>query len=381
MEFFEDGVAVKLNAEREADNSKVLKNSIVLKVLGNGVPFSVCCSELRRQWSHYGKFHLTSIGLDWILCSFNSSEVVDEVLNEGPWYVKGLIVGIDRWTPAFDPNSFKGISGPVWIRLPCLPLYCWDEDSIARIASCFGSPMYVDGNTFWWSKREFARVCVRIDLEKKLLNGTWVEGSAGRFFQRVEYEKIDLMCYQCGRVGHDKKTCPENVTLVMKDQSLKNSGSDKGQDKLGGHDIKHSTDTERKPEHTNPDDQQVAQSEEIQLKAMIDCNVNEASGVCKKDAENDICAQSTNRFAILDEEEEGEILGDVVNKVQMVDKCLEPLDPEVNLIAMNSSTDCVKVKLAKELKSLGPVDSDYQTKKKRNGRLNPNSGGRSSIPF
>ncbi|XP_020686127.1 uncharacterized protein LOC110102225 [Dendrobium catenatum] len=169
MEFSEDGVAVKLNAERDLENSKVLKNSIVLKVLGNSVPFP-----------------------------FNSGEVVDEILNGGPWYVNGLSVGMDRWTPAFDPKSFKGISAP-------------DEESIARIASCFGSPMYVDGNTFRWSKRQFTRVCVRIDLEKKLLNGAWVESSAGRFFQRVEYEKIDLLCYQCRRVGHDKKICPDNA--------------------------------------------------------------------------------------------------------------------------------------------------------------------------
>jgi len=33
----------------------------------------------------------------------------------------------------------------------------------------------------------------------------------------VEYEEIDLMCYQCGRVGHNKKVCLKNVTLMMKD--------------------------------------------------------------------------------------------------------------------------------------------------------------------
>ncbi|XP_020680995.2 uncharacterized protein LOC110098486 [Dendrobium catenatum] len=341
MEFSEDGVAVKLNAEREDENARVLKNLIVLKVLGNGVRFSVCSSELRRQWSQYGKFHLTSIGLDWILCLFNSCEVIDEVLNGGPWYVNVLIVGMDRWTPTFDTNSFKGISAPVWIRLPCLPLYCWDEDSIARIASCFGSPMYVDGNTFQWSKQEFARVCVRIDLEKKLLNGTWVEGSARRFFQRVEYEKIDLMCYQCGRVGHDKKTCPENVTLVIQDQSLKSMRSDNGQDNLVRHDNKHYVE-----------------------KVQDECNGNKADEVSGKDAVTGMFEQSTNLFAILVEENEEELLGKAVSNDKVVDKGSELLELEVNL-DMNYGSEDVKVKLAKELKSLGPVNSE---KKKRNGR-------------
>ncbi|XP_020689854.2 uncharacterized protein LOC110104908, partial [Dendrobium catenatum] len=193
VERSEDGIAVKLNSDMELKNSQVLKNSVAIKVLGNNVPFSVCSTELRKQW----------------------------VLNGGPWYINGFIVGMDRWTAAFDPNSLKGISAPVWVRFPCLPLYCWDEDQIARIASCLGTPIYVDGNTFGWSKREFVRVCVRINLEKKLMNGVWVDGSAGRFFQRVEYEKMELLCYQCGRVGHKKELCPDNVLIGIQNQSLK----------------------------------------------------------------------------------------------------------------------------------------------------------------
>ncbi|KAI0530851.1 hypothetical protein KFK09_000399 [Dendrobium nobile] len=157
--------------------------------------------------------------MDWILCSFKIEEAVEEVINGGPWFVGGHIVGMDRWTTEFDPYSFKGITAPIWIRLPSLPLYCWDDDNISRIASRIGTPMYFDGNTFRWGKREFAQICVKIDLEKKLPNGVWVEGAAGRFFQWVEYEKVDLLCYKCGRVGHNQNGCPAEVTQGISDQT------------------------------------------------------------------------------------------------------------------------------------------------------------------
>ncbi|KAL0915692.1 hypothetical protein M5K25_016130 [Dendrobium thyrsiflorum] len=170
-EMSNDGIAVKLNLEMEQRNSHVLKNSLVIKVLGNKVAFPVCSTELRRQWSRFGKFHLTTLGLNWILCSFENSEALEEVLDGGPWYVGGRIIGMDRWSPSFALDSLKGLTAPVWVRFPCLPLFCWDEENISRIASYIGTPMYLDGNSFKWGRREFARVCIRINLENKLPNG------------------------------------------------------------------------------------------------------------------------------------------------------------------------------------------------------------------
>ncbi|PKU73524.1 hypothetical protein MA16_Dca008088 [Dendrobium catenatum] len=125
---------------------------------------------------------MTSLGMNWILCPFKSEEAMEEVYNGGPWYVGRFIVGMDKWSPSFNPNSLKGITKPIWIRFPCLPLFCWDEENIARIASRIGVPMYVDGNLFRWGKREFSRVCIRLNLENSLPKGVWIDGMAGRFF-------------------------------------------------------------------------------------------------------------------------------------------------------------------------------------------------------
>ncbi|XP_020686134.2 uncharacterized protein LOC110102231 [Dendrobium catenatum] len=143
-------------------------------------------------------------------------------LNGGPWNVGGHIVGMDKWSPLFNPNSFKGITASVWIHLPCLPLYYWDEENTPRNSSSVGVPMFVDGNCFKWGKHDFARVCVRLKLANRLPNGVWVDGIAGRFFQKIEYEKIDLICYHYGKAGHDRKGCPDGVMNAYIDQPVKN---------------------------------------------------------------------------------------------------------------------------------------------------------------
>ncbi|PKU83443.1 integrator complex subunit 11 [Dendrobium catenatum] len=134
-------------------------------------------------------------------------EAMEGVLSGGPWYVRGYIVGLDKWTVDFSPTSLKGLSSPIWVRMPHLPLYCWDDINITCIASMVGTPLFLDGNMFQWSKREFARVCVRVALDKQLPLGILVEGTEGRFFQNLEYEIISSFCFECGKIGHIIEEC------------------------------------------------------------------------------------------------------------------------------------------------------------------------------
>ncbi|KAL0917841.1 hypothetical protein M5K25_012939 [Dendrobium thyrsiflorum] len=209
----EDGTAVKLVESCEISNAKRLEFSVVVKVFGKELPPNVVAWELRRQWASFGQFQFTSLGKGWYLCSFKCLEAFEEVLSGGPWFVNQHIVGMERWSTDFSPSSLKGLSSPIWIRMPHLPLQCWDQDNVALIASMIGVPLMLDGNMFHWRKREFARVCVRLELDKPLPLGVWVDGIAGRFFQKVEYEKISTFWYKCGMVGHDKSYC-SNVRSV-----------------------------------------------------------------------------------------------------------------------------------------------------------------------
>ncbi|KAJ6365131.1 hypothetical protein OIU76_029994 [Salix suchowensis] len=57
---------------------------------------------------------------------------------------------------------------PVWVKLPNLPLRCWSENCLSKIASVIGNPIQCDMLTSSMTRLSYARVLVEIDLRKTL---------------------------------------------------------------------------------------------------------------------------------------------------------------------------------------------------------------------
>ncbi|KAL4345410.1 hypothetical protein AHAS_Ahas11G0275600 [Arachis hypogaea] len=63
----------------------------------------------------------------------------------------------------------------------------------------------IDRVTLIHSRGRFARICVEIDLFKKLVHRISVFGST----LNIEYEGLHLICFSCGKYGHRLDQCTE----------------------------------------------------------------------------------------------------------------------------------------------------------------------------
>ena len=68
---------------------------------------------------------------------------------------------LNKWTPDFDPTQDVTSAVPVWVRLPHLPLHCWNTDSLEAIGNKLG-------NCIDKAKRKDQFSCVRIYVEVAL---------------------------------------------------------------------------------------------------------------------------------------------------------------------------------------------------------------------
>ncbi|CAN0838663.1 hypothetical protein LINGRAHAP2_LOCUS2281 [Linum grandiflorum] len=93
----------------------------------------------------------------------------------------------------------KGLSR----KLPDLPIEFYNPVAVRRIASSIGKPVRVDRATKEGARGKYERVCVEIDLSKRLLPRYKVEGIP----YLVVYEGLDKICTDCGMYGAETSLC------------------------------------------------------------------------------------------------------------------------------------------------------------------------------
>ncbi|XP_020691611.1 uncharacterized protein LOC110106176 [Dendrobium catenatum] len=238
-------------------------------------------------------------------------------------------------------------------------------------------------------------------MEKKLPNGVWIDGLAGRLFQRVEYEKINLLCYSCGRAGHEVNECLENVAQCIKDQMLRKPVTETGEVKQVVAEAKSSVINSeygpwihvqfknrhftkgvtavkarngingvRTDNRGNMNQVNIMQKQALSEKGNVDV-VEKFVSAPESSSDKDKVYEGirpgislSNKYdALLEDNEE-----DSLEKHGKYDKTKELAMEIDDTGAVNNGTSCLsgstKVKVAKELKSLGALDPDYMKKKR-----------------
>ncbi|CAN1122767.1 hypothetical protein LINPERHAP2_LOCUS1516 [Linum perenne] len=87
---------------------------------------------------------------------------------------------------------------------------------LASLGNLVGRTVKIDFNTQTVERGKFARIAVEINLDDPLPPVVLLDGA----FQQVEYENLPNLCFECGRVGHEKLSCPSRPTLASPVQGL-----------------------------------------------------------------------------------------------------------------------------------------------------------------
>lgn len=120
---------------------------------------------------------------------FANKEDRDKILCLRPYHIMRRPVIIKPWTSDFNFKEEILTTIPLWVKLPNLPLNCWNTVVLSKIGSKLGQPLYVDECTTQASRITFARIMVEMDVTKELPKEVKIQDARRKIFeQRVVYE-------------------------------------------------------------------------------------------------------------------------------------------------------------------------------------------------
>ncbi|GLT40485.1 hypothetical protein SLA2020_146200 [Shorea laevis] len=182
-------------------------NALIIKAFhSKPLGYNYVYPRVKAQWKPTGKWDFIDLGLDFFLVRFQVPEDLNRVIFGGPWFVGPYYLTIRRWEPNFDPA--KAINSTtttaVWARFPNLSADHYDPTTLQKIGNEVGTLLRVDAHTAHHTRGQYARVCVQIDLSRPVVKTVRI----GKKKQRVLYEGVNALCFNCGRIGHRNNQCP-----------------------------------------------------------------------------------------------------------------------------------------------------------------------------
>lgn len=142
------------------------------------------------------------VGKGFFVFVFENPDDRGLIFRNGPYFMGPQGIYINKWTPNFDPTQDLPSAIPVWVRLPHLPLHCWNKKSLQIIGNALGK--YIDQAA---RKDQYScdRICVEVDLEEGLPKAINLTFAGWTHIQELDYEQLPFKCRHCHGHGHFTK--------------------------------------------------------------------------------------------------------------------------------------------------------------------------------
>lgn len=218
----------------------------------------------QRNWKPLIKEGVKSyfVGKGYFVFVFENPDDKGLIFRNGPYFMGPQGLYLNKWAPDFDPTQDIPTAVPVWVRLPHLPLHCWNQKSFQIIGNALGK--YID-QAARKDQYSCALICVEVDLEEGLPEAINLTVAGWSYVQELDYEQLPFKCRHCHSHGHFAKNCKkraeeqvekqngEQWTLVQKNPSSKKKGNGKGTTEEDPSTSKANQETEVNPKDADKD--------------------------------------------------------------------------------------------------------------------------------
>jgi len=159
-----------LNADAFVSEASKWANAIIMYVIDDCPSLKYINTFISKHWnciSHPDVFYHNE---GYYVVRFASLDEKNTVLCAGPYTIANRPVIVKSWAPDFDFQK----------ELGTFLLTCWGLDSLSRIGSTLGNPLFADECTSKQSRISYARLLVEIDVTRPLLDKVLMENALNK---------------------------------------------------------------------------------------------------------------------------------------------------------------------------------------------------------
>ena len=184
--------------------------SLVGKICSPRNFFSLVVRDIvTKAWNPSHAVHVQKVDRNVFVFSFEHETDMHLAFNRRPWTLRGAHLILKQWNPLLTWQEMEFNTSCFWVQVHGLPAFWQCKENLTKIGNLLGETREVDlsGDPKFHCHR-FVRVRVELTITNPLSPGfflprpglcdTWIG---------LKYEKLPELCYICGVIGHDVKSC------------------------------------------------------------------------------------------------------------------------------------------------------------------------------
>jgi hypothetical protein len=162
---------------------------------------------LSRIWRIVGTVTFTEVQDNIWLFEFTDIDDKRRVLEGRPWSFDRQILILNDFDGNVPPAQVQFTHSPFWIQVHDMPLIYMNKKVGTKIGESLGVLEDVDvaGDGGGWGRS--LRLRVSIDLRNPLERGRMLSLGGKNYWVSFKYERLPLLCFNCGRILHGVKGC------------------------------------------------------------------------------------------------------------------------------------------------------------------------------
>ncbi|RYR56981.1 hypothetical protein Ahy_A05g022721 isoform B [Arachis hypogaea] len=174
------------------------------------------------MWGNPPGVAVTEIGSKKILFSFKDRKKGLQILQNGPWNVRGNLINLRLWTEGESVFEVNHDFMEFWVQVHRIPVDYMSKETTIHIGNMLGVVAEVeDPKVDGVLRRPFLRIRVGINISKALPTGFWLaREKSSNLWVYFQYKRLpDCYCYNCGIIGHEKKSCKNPTAMAVWDST------------------------------------------------------------------------------------------------------------------------------------------------------------------